>query len=179
MIYLLNDTFRNPKRKRIEFFFDTLFLKCIYIMSTKGIMPPPTQTKDNSSEFSQMRTTLRNAWNTRYRAQLNGRTLGITPFRAVNNAGDLLGRQGYSCGAINATNSRPGLRGLKLGGVRNNCDGTGVPAGACNGKYVYDSSNYTTYLRQKAASKNYNDFSFSGNDSNASQSAFRRIRTGY
>jgi hypothetical protein len=121
-------------------------------MSPHGIMPSPTQTKDNTSEFSQMRTMLRNAWNTRYKTQLKGRGLALTPFRAVNNAGDLLGRQGYSCDAINSLHSRPGLRGLKLGGVKNFCDGTGVPAGACNAKYVYDSSNYTTYLRQKASS---------------------------
>jgi hypothetical protein len=128
----------------------------------KGIMPRPTQTKDNSSEFSQMRTMLRKGWNTQYKTQLNGRSLAITPFRAVNNAGDLLGRVGYSCGGINAVNSRPGLSGLKLGGVRSSCDGTGVPAGACNAKFVYDSSNYTTYLKQKASSKNYNDSSFVG-----------------
>ena len=129
----------------------------------RGIMPRPTQTKDSSSEFSQMRTMLRKGWNTQYKHQLNGRGLATTPFRAVNNAGDLLGRVGYSCGAINTTHSRPGLSGLQIGGVRNNCDGTGVPAGACNAKYVYDSSNYTTYLKQKATSKNYNDYSFVGN----------------
>ena len=129
----------------------------------RGIMPIPTQTKDNSSEFSQMRTMLRKGWNTRYKSQLGQYAPAITPFRAVNNAGDLLGRVGYSCGAINAVHSRAGLSGLKLGGVHNNCDGTGVPAGACNAKYVYDSSNYTTYLKQKASSKNYNDSSFGKN----------------
>jgi len=144
-------------------------------MSLHGKMATPTQTKDNTSEFSQMRTMLRNAWNTRYRTQLNGRGLALTPFRAVNNAGDLLGRQGYSCGAVNSLHSRPGLRGLKLGGVHNKCDGSGVPAGACNAKYVYDSSNYTTYLRQKASVRNYNDKNFGGNDNNASQSVFRRV----
>ena len=125
-----------------------------------GMMASPTQTKDNSSDFSQMRTMLRNAWNTKYKSQLGTHALRLTPFRAVNNAGDLLGRTGYSCGAVNAIHSRPGLSGLKFGGVHNVCDGTGVPAGACNAKYVYDSSNYTTYLRQKASSKNYNESSF-------------------
>lgn len=128
-----------------------------------GFMASPTQTKDNSSEFSQMRNLLRNAWNTRYKSQLGARSSGLTPFRVVNNAGDLLVRTGYSCGAVNAIHSRPGLGGLKFGGVRNGCDGSGVPAGACNAKYVYDSSNYTTYLRQKASSKNYNDSSFGNN----------------
>ena len=51
-----------------------------------------------------------------------------------------------------------------------------IPAAACNTKYVYDSSDYTTYLKQKAINKNYNDLSYGGNDSNASQSAIRAIK---
>ena len=51
-----------------------------------------------------------------------------------------------------------------------------VPAAACNVKYVYDSSDYVTYLKQKAVVKNYNDLSYGGDDSSASQSALRAIR---
>jgi hypothetical protein len=51
-----------------------------------------------------------------------------------------------------------------------------IPAAACNTKYVYDSSDYTTYLKQKAVNKNYNDLSYGGNDSNTSQSAIRAIK---
>ena len=142
-------------------------------MTLHGFIATPTRTSDNSSDFSQMRTMLRNGWNTSYHIQLGAHRRVLTPFRAVNNAGDLLCRDGYSCGATNQINSRAGLRGLRIGGVRNNCDGTGVPAGACNPKYVYDSSNYTTYLKQKAAAGNYNDSSFGGNISNASQSVFK------
>ena len=118
---------------------------------------------EGGSARESMRFTLRQAWNGQAAAgTVNGVKVAATPFRAVNNAGDLLGRVGYSCGGINGVHSRPGLSGLKLGGVHSNCDGTGVPAGACNAKYVYDSSNYTTYLKQKASSKNYNDSSFVG-----------------
>ena len=45
-----------------------------------------------------------------------------------------------------------------------------------NGKYVYDSSDYITYLKQKAVNKNYNDLSNGGDDFKASQSAQRAIR---
>ena len=51
-----------------------------------------------------------------------------------------------------------------------------IPAAACNVKFVYDSSDYITYLKQKAVVKNYNDLTYGGDDSNASQSALRAIR---
>jgi hypothetical protein len=51
-----------------------------------------------------------------------------------------------------------------------------IPSATCNVKYVYDSSDYVTYLKQKAVNKNYNDYTFGGDQSNASQSAQRAIR---
>jgi hypothetical protein len=145
-------------------------------MSTHGIMPRPTNNQDRTNYFPQTRFILRQAWNTKYQSTLKsaGKGLAITPFRAVNNAGDLLSRKNYSCGGPNPLTSRPGLHGLHLGNIHSTCDNSNVPASSCNVKYVYDSSNYTTYLKQRANSKNYNDSSFGGNDSNSSQSVFRR-----
>ena len=159
----------------------------------KGWMPQQTQNVDKTyPEFEQIRWTLKEAWNTKYRGQLrrNGLKQSITtPFRAVNNAGDLLSRDNYSCGGTCQTpQSRPGLHGLRthFGSVSVSCTPSAtynslqqikdVPAAACNVKYVYDSSNYTTYLKQKAVNKNYNDFSNGGDDFKASQSAQRAIR---
>ena len=51
-----------------------------------------------------------------------------------------------------------------------------VPASACNGKFVYDGSDYTTYLKQRAINKNYNDISFGGDDYSGGQVAMRAIR---
>ncbi len=51
-----------------------------------------------------------------------------------------------------------------------------IPAAACNVKYVYDSSDYTTYLKQRAVVKNYNDLTYGGDDYKASQSAWKAIR---
>ena len=159
----------------------------------RGYMPQTTQNVDKRyPEFEQIRFTLKNAWNTNYRRQLRENKLKqsiTTPFRAVNNAGDLLSRENYSCGGTCQTfQSRPGLRGLrsKFGSISNSCIPSAIysnlqllndiPAAACNVKYVYDSSDYTTYLKQRAVNKNYNDLTYGGDDSNTSQSAIRAIR---
>jgi hypothetical protein len=167
----------------------------------QGWMPQTTQNVDKRyPDYEQIRYTLKNAWNTTYPSQLrlaypsqlqskNLRRPITTPFRAVNNAGDLLSRENFSCGGSCQTfQSRPGLRGLKshFGSVSVSCTPSAaynslqliknVPAAACNVKYVYDSSDYTTYLKQKAVNKNYNDLSNGGDDFKASQSAQRAIR---
>jgi hypothetical protein len=159
----------------------------------KGWMPQQVQTTDKRyPEFEQIRFTLKNAWNTSYQRQLlrNGLTKSITtPFRAVNNAGDLLARENFSCGgSCQSFQSRPGLRGLRIrfGATSISCTPSAaynnlqliknVPSATCNVKYVYDSSDYTTYLKQKAVVKNYNDLTFGGDTSNGSQSALRAIR---
>ena len=158
-----------------------------------GYMPQTTLLTDKRyPEYEQIRFTLKNAWNTTYPSQLRRDNLKqpiTTPFRAVNNAGDLLSRLNYSCGGSCQTfQSRPGLRGLKLrfGATSTSCNSssaynslqliTNVPSATCNVKYVYDSSDYITYLKQKAVNKNYNDLTYGGDQSNASQSAQRAIR---
>jgi hypothetical protein len=158
-----------------------------------GYMPQQTQNTDKRyPEFENIRFTLKNAWNTTYPSQLRRDNLKqpiTTPFRAVNNAGDLLSRLNYSCGGTCQTfQSRPGLRGLRshFGAVQNTCIPSAtynsiqllqnIPAAACNVKFVYDSSDYITYLKQKAVNKNYNDLTYGGDQSNGSQSAIRAIR---
>ena len=159
----------------------------------QGWMPQTTQNVDKRyPDYEQIRYALKNAWNTTYPSQLRRNNLKrtiTTPFRAVNNAGDLLSRENFSCGGSCQTpQSRPGLHGLKthFGSVSVSCTPSAaynslqliknIPAAACNVKYVYDSSDYVTYLKQKAVNKNYNDFSNGGDDFKASQSAQRAIR---
>ena len=101
----------------------------------------------------------------------------------------MLSRENYSCGGTcQSFQSRPGLKGLRqrFGSVQDTCVPsaaynslqliTNIPAAACNVKYVYDSSDYVTYLKQKAMNKNYNDRTYGGDDYNTSQSAIRHIR---
>jgi hypothetical protein len=158
-----------------------------------GSTPQQVVNTDDTSEYVETRFILREAWNTNYLREKiafnNVPARCVTPFRAVNNAGDLLSRPYYSCGGPCQTfQSRPGLRGLRqsFGSISKSCTPSalytanqvapGVPAAACNVKFVYDSSDYTTYLKQRAMVRNYNDSTFAGNDSSGSQSAYRAIR---
>ena len=159
----------------------------------QGFMPQQIQNVDKKyNEFEQIRFTLKQSWNTTYPSQLKKSNLKqsiTTPFRAVNNAGDILSRLNYSCGGTcQSFQSRPGLHGLKtrFGSVQGSCIPSVVysnlqlndkiPAAACNVRYVYDSSDYVTYLKQRAINKNYNDLSYGGDQSSASQSALRAIK---
>jgi hypothetical protein len=156
-------------------------------------MPQSVQNVDKRyPDFEQIRYTLKNAWNTTYPSQLrkaNIKSTITTPFRAVNNAGDLLSRDNFSCGgSCQSFQSRPGLRGLNIrfGATSISCTpsaaynslqlNTSVPSATCNVKYVYDSSDYIRFLKQQAVNKNFNDFSYGGDNYKASQSAQRAIR---
>jgi hypothetical protein len=158
-----------------------------------GYMPQTTQNVDKRyPEFEQIRFTLKNAWNTTYPSQLRRNNLKqsiTTPFRAVNNAGDLLSRENFACGgSCQSFQSRPNMRGLKVrfGATSISCTPSAaynslqlnrnIPSATCNVKYVYDSSDYVTYLKQRAVNKNYNDLSYGGDQYKTSQSAIRAIR---
>ena len=154
-----------------------------------GLMPQPLIDHDNSNTFARTRFTLRDSWNTTsYSGSSNSKRI-ITPFRAVNNAGDLLSRENYSCGGSCQTpQSRPGLNGLRqrFGSTSTSCQQSvvwstlqldnNIPSSTCNVKFVYDGSDYTKFKKNQAVNRNYNDRSFGGNDNNADQSAIRHIR---
>ncbi len=120
------------------------------------------QTTYDSSEIPMTRFVLRQAWNTRYNKSINR---AITPFRAATNSGDLLSRRDYSCGGSCQTpQSIPGIKGIRsrMGHIVNNCDGSGIPPASCNVKYVYDSSNYIKFRKQREVNVNYVDQIFGG-----------------
>jgi hypothetical protein len=147
------------------------------VSGINGIMPRATINVDKTYQnYEQIRLTLRQSWSTSILNKNKGKAK-LGPFRIVTNAGDLLNRQYYSCNNnCQSFQGRPGLFGLSghFGGTKNNCDNSGIPAGTCNIKYVYDSSNYTTFLKQQATNRNYNDKS-NGGSNNASQSALKAI----
>ena len=148
----------------------------------QGFIPKPTNDSDNTSNYAMSRLYLRESYNTNYGTQETRQGVPArinTPFRLATNAGDPLSRKNYSCGgAIQSFQSRPGMFGLKyrLGHNSYECDGTGIPASSGNGKYVYDSSDYTRYRRQFVTNKNYNDLSNGGNDNSSQQVKFRSVR---
>jgi len=123
------------------------------------------------------RVTLREAWNgSAASGTVKNLTVAATPFRAVNNAGDLLNRKSYTSGGSTQISSlRGGITGWKsmAGAVQPQPDKTGIPSSTCNVKYVYDGSDYTTFKKLQAINRNYNISSFGGDLNSGSQSAFR------
>jgi hypothetical protein len=135
----------------------------------QGFSPKQTINSVVSSEGVMTRRILRSSWNTPYAyGTVNGRERVIGQFRAVNNLGDFLGRIDYVCGGPNQVNSnRPGWK-SHIGSIISQCDGTGIPASVCNSRFVSDSSDYTTFKKQKAMNQNYNDLNYGGDEHNGS-----------
>lgn len=137
---------------------------------------------EGGNERSMDRLLLRQAWNGQYASGVvNGRKPVCTPFRLVNNAGDYLGRQNYVSGGSDQVqglvrSSSVGSWKMFGGHVQATNDGTGIPSSTCNVKYVYDGSDYTSFKKKQAMNRTYNDQSFGGDESHASQSALRRVR---
>ena len=123
-----------------------------------GISPKQTKINARGGEQAMARKILTKSWNTAYATgSFNEQTPTIGPFRLVNNLGDFLNRQNYSCGGPNQIRSnKPGLRSIS-GSIPQNCDGSGVPVSSCNVKFVPDSSDYVRYKKQRAMNQNYND----------------------
>jgi hypothetical protein len=103
-----------------------------------------TVSSKRDSESAITRKVLRSSWNTPYATgTYEGEKRVITPFRAVNNLGDFLGRKNYSCGGPNQ--------------MTFTCDNSNVPASSTNVKFVPDSSDYIRFRKQQAMNRNYND----------------------
>ena len=151
----------------------------------KGVAPPFVQLVSSESVRSRDRDVVTKAWNGKYASEKvlnnisgkNTHTCATTPFRAVNNAGDYLGRRNYTCGGGTQTNaSRPGLARL-IGNVHSNkCDGSHIPPSTCNTAFVYDSSDYTRFRKLQAKNRNFNDISFGGDNNNGSYVSFMRVK---
>jgi hypothetical protein len=102
------------------------------------------------------RNILRSVWNTNYSCKKNsGRAIG--GFRAVMNAGDYLSRVNSACGGPNQVTSRPGMMVMstKDGVVGGPCDQSKPPIASTNVKYVYDSSDFTRYRKEKSMNEGY------------------------
>lgn len=143
-----------------------------------GISVKQTITNYKNSEQTMARTVLRKSWNTPYATgTYNGKSRAIGEFRAVNNLGDFLSRQNYSCGGSNQFNGS-GHRTYKgiIGSIISRCDGTGVPASICNPRFVPDSSDYIKYKKQRAMNQTYNDLSMGGDQHHASYVPLMAIR---
>jgi hypothetical protein len=135
----------------------------------QGYSPQQTITSYKDSDQVMVRKVLRSAWNNPNAVgTINGKNRVVTPFRAVNNLGDFLGRQNYVCGGSNQVNAdKPGWKG-HIGSIISQCDTTGVAASVCNNRFVPDSSDYIRFRKQRALVQNYNDIKNGGDQNHAS-----------
>lgn len=135
----------------------------------QGYSPQQTLLNFKDSEQVMIRRVLTKSWNGQGAVGIaNGQKRVITPFRAINNLGDFLGRINYVCGGSNQINKTyPGRQG-SIGSIISQCDQTGVASAVCNGRFVPDSSDYTTFKKQGAINRNYNDLKNGGDQHNAS-----------
>ena len=121
---------------------------------------------------------------------------GLTPFRALMNAGDprntnnayVIGRKNCKESGcqensiyVNAINQVSSTRrasngsAVRLGGyVPTTANDPSVWTG--NNKWVYDGSDYVTFKKLQAKNRNFNDKSWGGDRHNASQVAVSRVR---
>jgi hypothetical protein len=143
----------------------------------QGYSAKQTMTNYKDSEQAATRSVLRRSWNNQNAlGVINGNQRVITPFRAVNNLGDFLGRQNYVCGGPNQISAnKPGWKG-RIGSIISQCDNTGVAASVCNNRFVADSSDYITFKKQQAMVKNYNDLANGGDNHNGSFVALMAVR---
>ena len=141
-----------------------------------------SQTVDGYKNYDNINTRniLRRSWNTPYaRGNIDGYQRVTTPFRAVNNSGDFLGRVNYICGGPNQVNaSYPGWK-SRIGSIISQCDGTNIPSSTCNVKFVADSSDYSRFKRQQAENYTYNDTKDGGDEHNASYVDLMAVRRGF
>jgi hypothetical protein len=143
----------------------------------QGIAPKQTITNYKGGDQVISRRIVVKSWNTPYATgRVNGRNRVTTPFRAVTNSGDFLGRVEYTCGGPNPTNAdKPGWK-SRIRNMLSNCDGSGVPASSCNVKFVADSSDYSRFKKNRAINQLYNDSTFGGDQSNASYAPLMGVR---
>lgn len=146
-----------------------------------GVAPTLSEPTITSSYRSLNRDIVTRAWNSAFlvnktkKGQCYGNIRKIGAFRVVNNAGDVLSRENYSCGGPNMVTPNSLLANMTWGGgqSRLQCDGSGIPPSTCNVKYVYDSSDYTTYLKQQATNKDMVAPNFTDGGSTTNYSGIR------
>ena len=100
----------------------------------------------------------------------------ITPFRQAYNAGDVAGTVDEKTleRAPNQVNGIAPVNSLRKYERSRGASSGGKSLFTGNPRYVYDSSDYMRYRKLLAKNKNYNDVSFGGDESNASQTAIMR-----
>ena len=143
-----------------------------------GISPAQTINSLRGHENVLNRKEVRDSWNQNSlptQKNISGQKYAskATPFRAVMNMDDYLGRRGYVCGGPTLTQvgGLPGL-GRLVRTPASSCDSTGIPGANCNPRFVADSSDYIRFRKMTTVGKTYNDNKMGGDQFYGSQSHY-------
>lgn len=103
------------------------------------------------------------------------------PFRAMMNAGDVLGRDYLQCDCPNPLGSktgsnRDGVSERGCGVMIHNYSTKSAPIANCNTKYVYDSSDYIKFKKLQAQRLNFNPSKTKSNSSGYIMQSLQRLR---
>lgn len=156
-------------------------MKMMMTYQGSGVSPQVVGIMEDGNMRAINRNYVVSVWNAQAaKSTWNNHKRAITPFRAVNNAGDYLSRSNYTSGGSNqvygAINRAGNASALRLaGGLNFSNDNTNIPSSTTNVKYVYDGSDYTRFKKMMATQKSYNDYSFGGSN-NGSQVALAHAR---
>ena len=137
---------------------------------------------DGGATREHTRFSLRNAWNgAAASGTVNGNKVGATPFRAVNNAGDLLNRTNYVSGGSNQVNTGR----IRIAANQSaNVLGGSIYANQILVVFLVLVQMLNLYMmvlitpslkKQQAVNRNYNDSSYGGAN-NASQVPLAHVR---
>jgi hypothetical protein len=129
------------------------------------------------------REVIREVWNSKLSAIKSGESvdgkkansIAMGNFRIAYNAGDPLSRVNFACGGPNPLNTHPGALILTTrDGMKRNKSCGQYESASTNVKYVYDSSLFTRFSREKAIQKDFSaDYSYGGSN-NGAYTAIRR-----
>jgi hypothetical protein len=143
-----------------------------------GISPVQTINSLRNHEIVLNRKEVRNSWNQNtlpIQKNESGESFRrvSTPFRAVMNMDDYLGRRNYICGGptLSQVGSLPGLARL-VRTPANSCDTTGIAGANCNPRFVADSSDYIRFRKMSTVNNTYNDNKMGGDQHNGGQSRY-------
>lgn len=118
----------------------------------RGISMRQVSNSVKTSDNIMARKIVSKSWNkTNTANEINGFGRAVGSYRAVNNLGDYLSRQTYTCGG-NAQCQKK-----RSGSMLFNCDSTKVEGSYTNNRWVSDSSEYTRHKKMVLANRLYND----------------------
>lgn len=102
------------------------------------------------SKRAETREILRRGWNTKL-VFSKDKTISAGTFRATQNAGDVKHRHNYAAKGPNQLSSLSFSYVSGKDGIQGSNET--IPVSATNVKYVYDSSNFTRYAREKSMNR--------------------------